>query len=101
MVEAVSIFFIAAGVVLAAWWGFADRPQKAAGFAASALAVFAGLAMLMHGDIVESSVDEIETIRAAAARASEDAEAIRDLRASVEAEARTATSRMAAYAAQT
>jgi hypothetical protein len=100
MVEALSIVFIAAGIALAVWWVVTDQPQKPAGFAAAVLSILAGLAILLRGQIVEFSVAGIDTIDAAASRASEDADAIRDLRASVEAESRSATGRVAANAAE-
>jgi hypothetical protein len=100
MVEALSIFFIVAGIALAVWWVVTDQPQKPAGFAAGALAILAGLGLLLRAQIVEFSVPDLETIDAAAARASTDADAIRDLRASVEAESRSASGRVAANAAE-
>ena len=100
MVEVVSIVFIAAGITLAAWRAFADRPQKIAGFAAGGMAIAAGAVLLLRGQIVEFSVDDLDAIDAAAARASADADAIRDLRASIEAEAKSATARVAANAAE-
>jgi hypothetical protein len=100
MVEVVSFFFIAAGITLATWWAFADRPQKIAGFAASLMAIAAGAVLLLRGQIVEFSVDDIATIDVAASRASADADAIRDLRASIEAEAKNAAGRVAANAAE-
>ena len=100
MVEPVSIIFIAAGVALAIWWAVTDRPQKIAGFVASGMASLAGAVLLLRGQIVEFSVDDIDTIEAATARASADADAIRDLRASIEAEAKSAAGRVAANAAE-
>jgi hypothetical protein len=100
MFEALAILFMAAGVALAVWWAVNDQPRKAAGFAAAGLAVVAGATMLLRGQIVRLSHDEIETIEAAAAHAEEDADAIRELRASAEAEARAATGRVAAHAAE-
>jgi hypothetical protein len=100
MVEAVAILFMAAGVALAVWWAITDRPQKLAGFAASLVALLAGVALMLRGQIVQFSVEDVGTIDVAAARASADADAIRDLRASVEAEAKSATGRVAANAAE-
>ena len=100
MVELLSIVFIAAGVALAIWWAVTDQPQKMAGFAASGMAVAAGVVLLLRGQIVEFSVDDIDTIEVATARASADADAIRDLRASIEAEAKSAAGRVAANAAE-
>jgi len=100
MVEPLSIVFIAAGVALAIWWAVTDQPQKMAGFAASGMAVAAGVVLLLRSQIVEFSVDDIDTIEVAAARASADAEAIRDLRARIEVEANSAAGRVAANAAE-
>jgi hypothetical protein len=100
MVVAVSMLLVVAGVALAVWWAVTDRPQKAAGFGASALAILAGALGLLRGPMVEISSGNVSSIEAAAARASADADAIRDLRASVEAEAKRASGRVAANAAE-
>jgi hypothetical protein len=96
MIEALAILFVAAGVVLAVGWAFTDRPQKAAGFAASLIAVLAGSALLLRGPIVQLAVEDVRTLDAAAARASADAQVIGDLRAQIE----TQTAEVAANAAE-
>jgi hypothetical protein len=100
MVEALAILVMAAGIALAVWWVVTDQPRTSAGLAAGALVVVAGAVLLLRGEIVRFSVDEIETIEAASARAAKEADAIRDLRASVEADAKDAADQVAANAAR-
>jgi hypothetical protein len=100
MLTAFALLLVAAGVLLAVWWAFTNRPQLAAGIAASLVAVAAGVALLLRGPIVERSVDEVATLEQAAAQASADAQAIRDLLAQVETDGRAALDRASASAAE-
>jgi hypothetical protein len=100
MIEALAILFMAAGIALAVWWAFTDQPQKPAGFAAAGLAVVAGAVLLLRTQIAELSTPDLATIDAAAARATSDADAIRELREKIEADAKGTSSRAAAHAAE-
>jgi hypothetical protein len=100
MVTAFALLLVAAGVLLAAWWALTNRPQIAAGIAASLVAVVAGVVLLMRGPIVERSVDRVATLEQAAASASADAQAIRDLLAQIEMDGRAAVDRASAGAAE-
>src|SRR5262245_3958544 len=100
MVGAVSILFVAAGIALAIWWAVTDQPRKAAGFAASAFAIAAGVVLLLRAQIVGFSSGDLQTIDDAADRATADADAIRDLAAEIEADANASSGRVAAHAAE-
>jgi hypothetical protein len=100
MLEAFAILFMAAGVAFAVWWAVTGDARRPAGFAVGALAVGAGAVLLLRAEIVRFSVDELEAIEAAARRATADAGAIRDVRASIEAEARAESGRVAAQRAE-
>jgi hypothetical protein len=100
MVTAFALLLVAAGVLLAVWWALTNRPRIAAGFAAAIVSVAAGVVLLLRGPIVERSVGDVATLEEAAARASADAQAIRELLEQVEAQGRAASDRAAANTAE-
>jgi hypothetical protein len=89
MVDVISLVFIGAGVGLAIWWSVTNRPEKAAGFGASLIAIFAGAFLLLRDRVVELTVENVGTIKAAATQAAADASSISELRSRIEAQAAT------------
>jgi hypothetical protein len=95
MIDAVAILFVAAGVLLAVWWVVTNRPQRAAGFAASLTAILGGAVLLLRSAIAQVAVEDARTLEATVARATADAQVIHDLRAETEAKTASITARAA------
>jgi hypothetical protein len=95
MIDAVAILFVAAGVLLAVWWAITNRPQRAAGFAASLMAILGGAVLLLRSAIAQVAVEDARTLEATVARATADAQVIRDLRVETEAKTASITARAA------
>ncbi len=83
MIDALAILFVATGVVFAGFWAVTDQPRKAAGFAASLIAVLAGAALLLRGPVAR--IADARTSEASTASAN--AELLGELRAQIEAQA--------------
>ena len=76
----IGILIILNSLVITGWWVLTEHPNKPWAVTIGLFAMFAGIFVMLQDRVVEVSIENVGTIKAAAQQATQDAEAIAELK---------------------